>query len=255
MYLVKLTTITTNGVAVDEWEAGEHEDALLMAHDLAMGTQAVHDKYPGLDAFSEVTIYANNLIRNKPTRQHRDRGPQHRRQKRIGTTMQIKGLTLDEFCQCVRDVSDSTYGGNLVLARDSEDQSNSRTNHCRARVAVTDSSGIGSRTSATGRHGPWTCWHAYRDVLLEVFRRYPSAVVRTRMATYKGAAGFEESFPATARINIGSDYQPASMTKLCECDDTEMSPDVRPQATEELLAFATQHVSYDPPPQPRTTAV
>lgn len=66
------------------------------------------------------------------------------------------------------------------------------------------------------------CWHAYRDFLRELFRLAPTAVVRTSLATYRGAEGFERDFPATYRNNIGSQIEPHWYGTCCEC--TENAP-------------------------------
>jgi hypothetical protein len=46
----------------------------------------------------------------------------------------------------------------------------------------------------------------------------PSAIVRTAMATYRGADGFLTEFPATADRDVGSMIAPAFMPELCECE-------------------------------------
>lgn len=126
--------------------------------------------------------------------------------------MEITGITADQFRTAVRVVSEQ-YGGNLVIADEKPTSSRS----CRGRVAVANSRGPGARCSWTGRRGPWACWHAYRDVLAELFETNPNARVRTSLAVYKGRDGFNSSYPATAYKNIGSMVAPAYMPELCDC--------------------------------------
>jgi hypothetical protein len=131
--------------------------------------------------------------------------------------MEITGVTLDEFTAIVYKVSERDHDGNLIVHRDAHDQGGKRRPRITARLAALDSRGAGTRTSWTGRRGPWACWHAYRDVLAEVFAAHPTAVIRTGMAVYNGAEGFAANYPATAYHNIGSQVAPAYMPELCEC--------------------------------------
>lgn len=128
--------------------------------------------------------------------------------------MEIIGVTLEEFRSAIATVT-AEYGGNLVIHDDAKAISG---RSCRGRVVVNDSRGPGARWSWSGRHGKWACWHAYRDVLTEIFDINPDARVRTSLAHYVGRDGFESSYPATAYKNIGSMFQPAYMPELCECD-------------------------------------
>lgn len=57
-------------------------------------------------------------------------------------------------------------------------------------------------------------WEAHRDFLRELFEIKPKASVRTRFAHYNGKEGFEEKFPATAYVNIGSQMEPCTMPDL-----------------------------------------
>lgn len=129
--------------------------------------------------------------------------------------MEIIGVTLEEFKSAVESAS-ANYGGNLVIHDDAKAIS-SRSS--RGRVTVLDSRGWGARRSWSGRHGKWACWHAYRDVLTEIFEINPNARVKTSLADYRGVDGFESSYPATAYKNIGSMMQPAYMPELCDCTD------------------------------------
>ena len=135
--------------------------------------------------------------------------------------MRITGLSLSNFKFCTATVSWESYGGNIVVHQDGHDRTTNRdgTLQCTARLAVLDSRGPGSRTTANGRHGPYACWHAYRDVLMRVFLRYPNAVIRTGIAVYRGMAGFRELYPATAHRVIGSEVNPVTMPELCECGE------------------------------------
>jgi hypothetical protein len=128
--------------------------------------------------------------------------------------MLISGLPLDEFERITHQVGDALYNANLTVHQDARELSPTR---CQARVAVHDRDGAGTRTTWQGRHGLYVCWHVYRDVLAEVFERYPGAVIYTRMAPYRGRAGFARHYPRTGSANVGSMVQPVTMPQLCGC--------------------------------------
>jgi hypothetical protein len=71
---------------------------------------------------------------------------------------------------------------------------------------------------------PTACWHAYRDVLAELFRQFPNARVQSGNSfsvVYRGAADFAVKYPQTGRENIGSQMQPITMPELCDCEHEE----------------------------------
>jgi len=107
-------------------------------------------------------------------------------------------------------IGDSLYMANLCVKDDRAVSAHA----ARFRLGAKDSRKYGARRSWSGRHTPNASWEAHRDVLREIFRLIPDAVIETRMATYKGADGFEATFPATASINIGSQMRPATMPSL-----------------------------------------
>lgn len=143
--------------------------------------------------------------------------------------MQITGISTSEFTEIVNLVSRDCYEGNLTI-NDITDLGGVRRPRIRASLRTREGKGAdkftsapGARKSWSGRRMPAACWHTFRDVLNVSFERHPDAIVRTSMAVYKGHKGFLAEYPETAYKNIGSQFQPAYMTELCECagDDTE----------------------------------
>lgn len=122
--------------------------------------------------------------------------------------MNISGVSADQFGDLVCAVSRREYDGNLIPV-DVVDLGGVRRPRIRGRIAVRDSYAYGARTSASGRHGKWASWHAYRDVLAELFLLHPRALVVTGIARYDGRQGFEDNFPRTANTNKGSVMVPA----------------------------------------------
>jgi hypothetical protein len=135
--------------------------------------------------------------------------------------MQVTGVTLNQFRTIAYAVSAVRYGGNLTVARDAHSTSAAT---CTARLSAAVQHGPGSRLARTGTPGPYACWHAYRDVLAALFRHHPDARVRTRMATYRGQAGFEEDYPETAVMDSGRPGRAVYMPDLCRCSHEGMPP-------------------------------
>ena len=153
--------------------------------------------------------------------------------------MQVTGLSVHDFRSLVERVSADDYDGNLIVDdRYTAHSGNRFSGRIRTRVGGIgptyegasqrarnsgeyDEMASGARRSWSGRRAPIACWHAYRDVLAELFIRYPDARVQTSMATYRGAQGFLNDFPDTAYKNIGSMMSPATMPDLCDCGYSE----------------------------------
>lgn len=152
-----------------------------------------------------------------------------------------KGVTFAQVSAIVRRVSDERYGGNLSVHQEAKPLR--ETSHAyreetmpwgavinrripdgygfRGRVIGNVTDGPGTRRTQNGlgnqRRSRAACWHAFRDVIGAIMREYPHATVKTSQAIYRGIDGFAETFPGTARRNIGSVFCPAHMPDLCEC--------------------------------------
>lgn len=151
--------------------------------------------------------------------------------------MEISGVPFRTFHAIVDNISRDRYNGNITVHQDAKDLHGARKPRMRGRLTVISSREAGARRSWTGRRMPAACWHAYRDVLAEMFQRFPDATVRTSMATYKGKAGFLAQYPGTAHRNVGSAISPAYMPDLCDCADDGADVDSN-STTSEILAQA-----------------
>ena len=132
-------------------------------------------------------------------------------------------LTFNQVAEAL--VADLRYAGNVAVSPDAHPLRN-ETGFC-GRIVVVSSFGAGARRSASGRRGPWACWHAYRDAMRGVLTRYPDATIKTgryETTRYRGLAHFEATHAATAEVDIGSVLRPARLGDLCECDDSPPSP-------------------------------
>lgn len=137
--------------------------------------------------------------------------------------MLIKGLSGADFIAIVEQVSVDHYSGNLAIAEGIRTL-NAAGNRFRGRIRAVSSNGEGARRTAAYRRSVAACWHAYRDTLSLLFVRHPLAVVRTTLAAYNGAHGFARNYLPTARTNIGSAFNPTTLTELCECVSYERGP-------------------------------
>lgn len=82
------------------------------------------------------------------------------------------------------------------------------------RLQTKKSAVLGSRMTGRGKNSRNASWEAHRDFLRELFRINPKASVRTKFAHYNGTEKFEELFPGTAYVNIGSAYEPFTMPDM-----------------------------------------
>ena len=64
------------------------------------------------------------------------------------------------------------------------------------------------------REGKPVCWHGHRDFMREVFKREPSARIRTSLAHYKSGEDFEARYRGTKRGSL-------SPPMVCRCGDPE----------------------------------
>ena len=136
--------------------------------------------------------------------------------------MRLRGITLAQFELAVDRVNRMTnaegvsYGGNLHVHHDAH-ETGSRVITTVGRLDVLSSRDPGARRSWNGRRTKAACWHAFRDVIAELFVINPDAVVTTSMARYT-SDNWEETYPPTGNVNVGSMVAPAYMPELCDCE-------------------------------------
>lgn len=129
--------------------------------------------------------------------------------------MEMRNVTMDQFEQAVANAN-VNYGGNLAVHPDAHEMG-TRIPKVVGRLWVNDSRANGARTSWQGRHTRAACWHAFRDVIREIFKLSPDAVVITGLARYT-AQNFESVYVETAYTNVGSLFQPSYMPDNCVGD-------------------------------------
>lgn len=134
--------------------------------------------------------------------------------------MDIRGVSFADVKRIVERVSRDTYAGNVIVHHDAYALHDKA---FRGRITVKEGKAgkgvaIGARTSASGRRGPYACWHVVRDVLTALFNEYPEARVKTGIAKYEGRDGFLSEYPKTRFRNVGSMAFHVHMPELCECE-------------------------------------
>lgn len=128
--------------------------------------------------------------------------------------MRVKGISELDLALIVGHVSRVFYAGNLIFKR--EPETIGRFVHFTLRVK--DSKGPGARRSHSGRRLVSACWHAHRDVMVELFDFAPDALLVTAMARYEGREGFLREYPGTGSVNLGSAFEPMAYRDACDCD-------------------------------------
>lgn len=128
--------------------------------------------------------------------------------------MKLQNVTLAQFEQAVTLANALTYG-HLKVHPDAH-EFGTRKVGVQGRLTVDSSYAKGARLSSSGRHIQAACWHAFRDVIRELFVISPDAIVTTSLAKYT-AANFETTYPQTGNVNIGSLFYPVTMPELCDC--------------------------------------
>ena len=126
--------------------------------------------------------------------------------------MRIKGITIQELQQALKETNDRLYENNLKFNREPEQTGNWI--HFTIRVKKCGDPGTHIGTHRRTFHA---CWHAHRDFMRAIFRKAPDAILHTGIASYYGSEGFEHEFPHTASQNIGSMMQPRQRQEACEC--------------------------------------
>lgn len=129
--------------------------------------------------------------------------------------MQIKDTTLDAMYKALEYTNRET-GFELEFVAEPR-RINARGTSFQFRLRAINSHANGARHSWSGRRTVSACWHAHRDFFYVMFRFSPNAVIKTMMATYT-AENFDQTYPPTGDVNIGSQMQPAYMPDLCDCN-------------------------------------
>src|SRR4029453_13777988 len=127
--------------------------------------------------------------------------------------MIITGITAQELRDVVAKLNAESYGGNIVI--ENVAALSATGTRITAKLGTNDSRAHGSRTSGSGRHGKYLCWHGFRDGYRACFAVNPDARIKSGVAVYKGPQHFEDTYESTADQNVGSIVSPAYMPELC----------------------------------------
>lgn len=128
--------------------------------------------------------------------------------------MRISGIEPHQLRAAVSTAGKEFYNDNLTFRREPDKIGNWL--HFTLRVKDSHEPGA-HRAAVSNRRTASACWHAHRDVMRAIFRAAPDAVLKTRLASYRGSEGFEHEFPATGTANAGSMMQPQPRNTCCDC--------------------------------------
>ena len=136
--------------------------------------------------------------------------------------MFVFDVHIDDIKDIVATVSKEGYDGNIII-KSIEDKTNRNGFRTTFNITVQSSRDKGSKVKVySGRRISAACWHAHRDVLKELFERFPNARVQSgRLAKieYNGKDDFYNKFPSTGYINMGSQAFPEQVREQCDCSD------------------------------------
>jgi len=110
------------------------------------------------------------------------------------------------------DIGRVHYDGNLRA--DTSAYGKTPKVRCRFVLRCHSSFGAGARKSASGRRLNSATWEVHKRVMRQIFSENPTAKIQSALATYDGAADFEEKHFATYHKNAGSMMEPASFGDL-----------------------------------------
>lgn len=141
--------------------------------------------------------------------------------------MIIRNATASDI-QYALVATNKLYRDNLIINMESRGAA------YKVKMGVIDSRGYGSRVSISGRRVSAACWHVFGHFFDWLFRIAPDAKVVASNRTITRSAGNWIDW------NMGSEYEPASYSTLCDCVDkarpretprkTSRSPRTSPRA-------------------------
>lgn len=147
----------------------------------------------------------------------------------------------DKLIDAVRWASASYFSENIVV----KDIRILTSHRATLTVRAVSSSGPGARRTRHNRRSVHACWHAYRDVIREVFRKYPDAQITTGLTCYRSPQHFEAVHHHTANMNIGSPLDVIPIVSLCECrHQGQPLPVNRIVGTRDFLASEYEEFGY-----------
>jgi hypothetical protein len=71
-------------------------------------------------------------------------------------------------------------------------------------------------SDAFGGNGA-VCFHGHKRFMEKIFEVNPGAIIRTKMAAYRGIDSFNEQWPRVGSRNVGSMMYPLSYQDACNC--------------------------------------
>lgn len=130
--------------------------------------------------------------------------------------MFVWGVTPTQLAKIVRTISADKYEGNVIFKNGPEMASSKKMTFT---LTVKRGAQPGGRRAPDGRKVAAACWHVHQDIMRELFSQFPQARLKSMMADYRGKEDFEDNFPETAWVNIGSEANPCYSGDACGCEE------------------------------------
>lgn len=123
-------------------------------------------------------------------------------------------FSVEDVRDIVGIVSTEDYDENLMITSAYA----AGANNIALTIGVKDADGPGARV-VNGRHYSIACWHAYQDVLDELYERFPNARVTTGVAKYISAEHFDASYDVTGERPLDSRHPSLRVMDACDCKE------------------------------------
>jgi hypothetical protein len=125
--------------------------------------------------------------------------------------VRVTGISADRARCIVAEVSADRYQGNVIVKKCEPTSGNS----CTLTLRTIDARAHGSRMSWSGRYCPIASWEAHWDVFRALFDAGATRIsggMQWRVSYTQ--ANFDDEYPKTAYVNIGSQICPVTMPEL-----------------------------------------
>jgi hypothetical protein len=122
----------------------------------------------------------------------------------------VRGLTIEQVREQVEILRSGWGGGNLDIGIDHPTRAPKAV---RVMVRVLDSRGLWARRAASGRHGPWACWHVWGH-LFDRLLLAGATSIQSGPFTYRCMGDNWQDW------NCGSQVRPVFMSECCDCAES-----------------------------------
>lgn len=131
--------------------------------------------------------------------------------------MKVKGITATSLCECIHAVNRKHLTKIEPHFKKATGRFEVFTLRLGYGISARPSQNPFHKVSHSGRKLNAVCWHGHREVMREIFKIAPDAILVSTFARYEGREHFERTHGETGLRNIGSQVQPLMMQDACDC--------------------------------------